>query len=324
MLGRRGAAGEATGVEGREHLRLAALARLGNLQFRAREVVDGVISGLHRSPYRGFSVEFSEHREYAPGDDLRHLDWKAYGKFDRYFIKEYEEETNLRAYLLLDASASMAYGLPAPGLPPPPRGAPPALPKFEYAALLAAALATLLLRQQDAVGLLPLGGEGARGVPPRSRGSQLQALVAALEQLVPAGRPGLAARLPELLPRLRRRSLVLVISDLLPSGPDDEASFLSTIRAVRHRKNEVVVFHVLHPAELDFPFEEMATFEDPEDPAGRVVADPRAVRDAYRAAVEGAVARYRRECLAHGIDYLLCRTDAPLERVLVPFLAARS
>ncbi len=307
----------------RDRLRAEALARLGRLSLRAREVVEGVISGLHRSPYRGFSVEFSEHREYAPGDELRHIDWKAFGKFDRYFIKQYEEETNLRAYLLLDTSASMAYGLPAPGLPAPRRGAPQPLPKFEYAALLAASLATLLLRQQDAVGLLPLGGESARSVPPRGSGAQLHALVAAMGQAVPAGRAPVRALLPQLLPQIKRRSLVFVISDLLPSGADDEAAYLAAIRAIRHRKNEVVVFHVLHPAEVDFPFEELTTFEDLEDAALRLVADPRAIREEYRAALEGAVARYRRECLASGVDYVLCRTDEPLVKTLISYLAGR-
>jgi uncharacterized protein (DUF58 family) len=299
------------------------MAHLGRLQLRAREVVEGVISGLHRSPYRGFSVEFSEHREYAPGDELRHIDWKAFGRFDRYFIKEYEEETNLRAYLLLDTSASMAYGLPAPGLPEPRRAGPAPLPKFEYAALLAASLATLLLRQQDAVGLLPVGGESVRAIPARGSGAQLHALIAALEQAVPAGRAPLSALLPKLLPQIKRRSLVFVISDLLPSGADDEATYLKAIRTIRHRKNEVVVFHVLHPAEVDFPFEELTTFEDAEDAATRLVADPRAVAAEYRAALEAAIAHYRRECLADGVDYVFCRTDEPLTKTLVPYVAGR-
>lgn len=311
------------GVTSQDRLRAEAMAHLGRLQLRAREVVEGVISGLHRSPYRGFSVEFSEHREYAPGDELRHIDWKAFGKFDRYFIKEYEEETNLRAYLLLDTSASMAYGLPAPGLPEPRRAGPAPLPKFEYAALLAASLATLLLRQQDAVGLLPVGGESVRAIPARGSGAQLHALIAALEQAVPAGRAPLAALLPQLLPQIKRRSLVFVISDLLPSGADDEATYLKAIRTIRHRKNEVVVFHVLHPAEVDFPFEELTTFEDAEDAATRLVADPRAVAAEYRAALEAAIAHYRRECLADGVDYVFCRTDEPLTKTLVPYVAGR-
>jgi uncharacterized protein (DUF58 family) len=311
------------GVTSQDRLRAEAMAHLGRLQLRAREVVEGVISGLHRSPYRGFSVEFSEHREYAPGDELRHIDWKAFGRFDRYFIKEYEEETNLRAYLLLDTSASMAYGLPAPGLPEPRRAGPPPLPKFEYAALLAASLATLLLRQQDAVGLLPVGGESVRAIPARGSGAQLHALIAALEQAVPAGRAPLAALLPQLLPQIKRRSLVFVISDLLPSGADDEATYLKAIRTIRHRKNEVVVFHVLHPAEVDFPFEELTTFEDAEDAATRLVADPRAVAAEYRAALEAAIAHYRRECLADGVDYVFCRTDEPLTKTLVPYVAGR-
>lgn len=311
------------GATSHDRLRAEAMARLGRLQLRAREVVEGVISGLHRSPYRGFSVEFSEHREYAPGDELRHIDWKAFGKFDRFFIKEYEEETNLRAYLLLDTSASMAYGLPAPGLPEPRRGAPPPLPKFEYAALLAASLATLLLRQQDAVGLLPVGGESARALPARGSAAQLHALIAALEQAVPAGRAPLSALLPELLPQIKRRSLVFVVSDLLPSGADGEAAYLAAIRTIRHRKNEVVVFHVLHPAEVDFPFEDLATFEDAEDAAVRLVADPRAVAAEYRAALAAAIEHYRRECLAAGVDYVLCRTDEPLAKTLVPYVAGR-
>ncbi|HEX7126043.1 MAG TPA: DUF58 domain-containing protein [Thermodesulfobacteriota bacterium] len=314
--------GRAPTRAGVDRLRAEAMARLGRLEFRAREVVEGMISGRHRSPFRGISVEFSEHREYVPGDELKHVDWKAFGKFDRFFIKEYEDETNLRCYLVLDASASMAYGLPDPGLPDPPRGK-TALPKFEYAALLAASLATLLLRQQDAVGLLPLGGESVRPLPARGSRAQLTALVAALEATVPGGRAPLPTLVPEILPQIKRRSLVCVISDLLPSGADDEAAYLSAVRAIRHRKNEVVVFHVLHPAEIDFPFRDLTTFEDAENPESRLVADPAAVRAEYRAALEAAIARYRKECLAAGVDYVLCRTDEPVDRVLVPYLAMR-
>jgi uncharacterized protein (DUF58 family) len=307
----------------RDTLRAEALARLGRLEFRAREVVEGMISGRHRSPFRGISVEFSEHREYTPGDELKHVDWKAFGKFDKFFIKEYEDETNLRCYLVLDTSASMAYGLPDPGLPAPSRGASEPLPKFEYAALLAASLATLLLRQQDAVGLLPLG-EAGRSLPARGSRAQLHALVGALEAAPPSGRAPLARLMPELLPQVKRRSLVCVISDLLPTAEDDEGAWLGLVRSLRHRKNEVVVFHVLHPAEIDFPFRDLTTFEDSEDADRRLVADPEAVRAEYRTAVEAAIVRYRRECLASGVDYVLCRTDEPLERTLVPYVAARA
>ncbi len=319
-LGRRDAAAGRVAVD---RLRAEAVARLGRLEFRAREVVEGMISGRHRSPFRGISVEFSEHREYVPGDELKHVDWKAFGKFDKFFIKEYEDETNLRCYLVLDTSASMAYGLPDPGLPEPRRGT-TALPKFEYAALLAASLTTLLLRQQDAVGLLPVGGEAVRPLPARGSRTQLTALIAALEAAVPAGRAPLSTLLPELLPQIKRRSLVCVISDLLPSGAADESAYLAAIRGLRHRRNEVVVFHVLHPAELDFPFRDLTTFEDSEDAETRLVADPAAIRAEYRAAVEGAIARYRKACLASGVDYVLCRTDEPVDRSLVPYLATRS
>jgi uncharacterized protein (DUF58 family) len=321
LLGTARRQGQATAT--RDALRAEAEARLGRLELRARQLVEGMISGRHRSPFRGISVEFAEHREYTPGDELKHVDWKAFGKFDKFFIKEYEDETNLRCHLVLDTSASMAYGLPSPGLPEPPKGTTP-LPKFEYAALLAASVAALLLRQQDAVGLLPVGGEGLRPLAPRGSRTQLHALVSTLERAVPAGRAPLAALLPELLTQITRRSLVLVISDLLPSGADDEAAYLAAIRAFRHRKNEVVVFHVLHPAELDFPFGDLTTFEDSEDPESRLVADPRAIRDEYRAAVQGAIERYRRECLASGVDYVLCRTDEGLEKTLLPYLARRS
>ncbi|GIX48358.1 MAG: hypothetical protein KatS3mg131_2569 [Candidatus Tectimicrobiota bacterium] len=282
------------------------LAKIASLSLRARHVVEGLLSGLHKSPYRGYSVEFAEHREYVPGDEIRRIDWKAYGKFDRYFVKEYEEETNLRAYLFLDASASMGYGSTG-------------LSKFEYGCYLTASLAYLMLRQGDYVGLVTFGEHILRYIPPRASLHHLQALTAHLEAVTPQGPTRLAAALQEMASKITRRGMIVVISDLF-DNPDE---VLRALKLFRHRRNEVLVFHLLDHNELDFPFQRLTVFEDIEDARVRVLSDPRAVREAYLRQLQAFLAAYQQGCRRERIDYSLFATTTPLDVALTRYLARR-
>ena len=282
------------------------LAKIANMSLRARHVVEGLLSGLHDSPYRGYSVEFAEHREYTPGDEIRHIDWKAYGKFDRYFIKEYEEETNLRAYLLVDASASMDYGSEG-------------LSKFDYGCYLAASLAYLMLRQGDNVGLVTFGAQVQRYIPPRNGVQHMHALASHLEATRPQGETHLDQVLRELAGKLTRRGMIIVISDLF----DDPEVIMRALRYFRHRHNEVMVFHILDKNELEFPFQRLTVFEDIEDTAVRVLSDPRAIRAAYLQQMAAFLAEYQRACRRETIDYSLFPTTTPLDVALTRYLARR-
>ncbi len=282
------------------------LAKISTMSLRARYVVEGMLSGMHKSPYRGYSVEFAEHREYAPGDEIRRIDWKAYGKFDRYFIKEYEEETNLRATIFLDASASMAYGSQD-------------LSKFDYGCYLAASLAYLMLRQGDSVGLVTFGADVQRYIPPRSGLQHLQALTRQLEATQPQGETHLDQALREIAGKINKRGMIVVISDLF----DAPEAVLRTLKFFRHRRNDVMVFHVLDRNELEFPFERLTMFEDIEAPATRILADPRAIREAYLQQIQTFIDDYRQACRRDLIDYNCFPTTTPLDVVLTRFLARR-
>jgi len=283
------------------------LARLATLKLRARAVAEGVLSGLHRSPHHGQSVEFAEHKEYSPGDEIRHIDWKAYGKTDKYYVKQFEQETNLRAWLVVDASGSMGY-----------RGPKAAMTKLEYGSTLAAALAYLLVRQQDAAGLVAVGDQVTRAIPPRSAASHLGALLEALEGLVAAGPTRLAAAVDHVVEHAPRRCQVVVISDLM----DPEGRVVRRLAQLRRRKHEVTVFHVLDPAELEFPFEDPTLFLSLED-ARQVEAHGRDVRRGYLEVLGRWLEAVKREAQEADLDYALCRTDRPLDEVLLPFLARR-
>ena len=260
-----------------------ALSRLGTLQLKARTVVEGALTGLHRSPHHGSSVEFAEHKEYSPGDEIRHIDWKAYGKFDRYYVKRFEQETELSAYLVLDCSGSMAY-----------RGA--GVSKLEYAAFLAAALSYLLIRQQDRVGLLAFGGEeGGRGAI---------SVAAALDRVAELAR--------------RRKSLVLVLSDLFDPSPE-VVTLLRRLRVMRH---DVSVFHILDDHELELPFQGVTLFESLEDDR-RLIADPRSIRSAYLRELDAFLKLIRQGLFEGDVEYQLVRTSQPLERTLLDFLVPR-
>jgi uncharacterized protein (DUF58 family) len=281
------------------------LARISGLALRARYVVEGLISGLHRSPYQGHSVEFAEHREYTPGDEIRHVDWKVYGRQDRFFVKRFEEETNLRAVIMVDCSASMSFGTSG-------------MAKYDYAATLATSLAYLLLRQRDAVGLILFRGSVAEYVPPRANPDHLHRIVSALDRGVPSGETDLARVVEEASGKLRRRGLIVVISDLL----EEPSTVIRGLVRFRHRKNEVVVLHLLDPAEITLPFSGVHRFIDPET-GQRLIIDPDAVRREYRRRMTELIERYRGEILGGDMEYSHLTTDQGLDKALVRFLVHR-
>lgn len=285
------------------------LARIGLV---ARCVVEGFLAGLHRSPYRGFSLEFTEHREYSPGDDLRYLDWKVYGRLDRYYIKQFEQETNLRAYILLDASRSMGYRSRDVDM-----GV--ALSKWEYACYLTASLAYLITLQQDAIALIVFADKILHSLPPRSSRGHLNNLFGLLERIEPHGATRMTPVLHQLAENIKKRGLLILLSDLL----DDQEEVLRGIKHLHHRGHDVLVFHVLDPDELRFPFRGQIAFEDVETGA-LIRTDATAVVTHYIERMENWIERYRREFRERRIDYVIADTTTPFDRFLVSYLARRS
>ncbi len=283
----------------------ATLARLGSLELKARTIVEGFLTGLHRSPFKGFSVEFAEYRQYLPGDDLATLDWKVYGRTDKHFIKKFEEETNLDCHILLDVSASMGFGSGA-------------LTKLQYGSYLAAALAYLMNRQRDAAGLITFDDKIVTMVRPSARSGHLTSLLVTLEKVKLGSRTDVAKPLRDLAEAIRKRGLVVLISDLL----DEVDRVLDGLKHFRYRGTEVIVFHVLDPAELGFPFEQAARFRDMET-SEEVVAVPGVVREQYLQAIGDLQERYKRELQLAGIDYAMLETSVPLESALMSYLLAR-
>src|SRR5436190_5104908 len=283
------------------------LAKLHGLELRARKIVEGYVAGLHRSPYRGFSNEFAEHREYAPGDDLRYVDWKVFGKTDRFYLKQFEEETNLVCYLLLDVSESMQYQ--GPGAP---------LSKLAYAQCAAAALAYLVLHQRDAVGLVTFDQEVRQLIRPSSNPTQLKQLLRVMEETTAARKTRTGPIFHDLAERLGRRGVVVILSDLF----DDVEPMLAGLKHLRHRRHDVIVLHVLDPAEIDFPFQQVTMFKGLEA-LGEVITEPRSLQAAYRREIQSFVKRIRAGCRAQQIDYITIRTDQPLDAVLRTFLSSR-
>lgn len=283
------------------------LVRLEGLQLRARRIVEGYVSGLHRSPYQGFSIEFAEHREYAPGDDLRYLDWKVFGRTDKFYLKQFEEETNLVCNLLLDTSESMGY-----------RSDRAAMSKLEYAQCAAGALAYLILQQRDNVGMVAFDDEIRAIVRPSGNPSHLKQILHLMEQAAPRRKTNTGPIFHDLAERFKKRGIVIVLSDLF----DDVEAMTAGLKHFRHRRHEVILMHVLDPAELDFPFESITQFEGLEQ-LPSVVVEPRALRRAYLQQFGQYIRRLKRGCRAHGIDYVLLRTDQPLGIVLSSYLASR-
>ena len=289
----------------RKYLDPAVISRLKGMDIKARLVVEGFVSGLHRGPYKGFSVEFAEHRQYMPGDPIRYMDWKVYGKTDRFYIKEYEEETNLRAYLIMDGSGSMGYSSDG-------------MSKLEYGSYLAASLAYLMLKQQDSVGLLIFDTKLRRYIPPRSVKRHLHVLLKALSDLGARQETDLGQSLHELAQRVRRRGLIILISDLL----DDEEKVIRGLKLFRHRKHEVIVFHVLDPYEVSFPFEHEVILKDMET-GEEIPAVPWEVRREYRDRVAAWINRYRTVLRQSGIDYVPVRTSTTFDVALFSYLEKR-
>lgn len=283
------------------------LARLEGLPLRARRIVEGYVAGVHRSPYHGFSIEFAEHREYAPGDDLRYLDWKVFGRTDKFYLKQFEEETNLVCSLVLDTSESMGY-----------QSAAAPMSKLDYARCIAAALAYLVLRQQDSVGLVTFDREVRASLRASSNPSQWEPLIRVMEESSPREKTAAGAIFHDLAERIRRRGIVVVLSDLF----DDVDAMLAGLKHFRHRRHEVIVFHVLDPAELEFPFDEATRFQGLEGWADLVV-EPRALRRAYLDQFERYLRRVQHGCRAAQIDHVLMRTDRSLELALSSYLASR-
>jgi uncharacterized protein (DUF58 family) len=282
------------------------LASIANLSLRARWVVEGLMSGVHKSRAKGFSVEFEEHREYSPGDEIRRIDWKAFGKFDRYFIKEYEDETNLRAYLLLDASASMNY-------------ASDGITKFDYACTLTASLAYLILKQQDAAGVVTFSDRIEAFIPPRAKRDYLAQILHALENRGPGGETKVGKILDDIAGQVKRRGLIVLVSDLL----DEPAEILKGLRQFRFKGNDVIVFHLLDPAELELPFDGTVLFEDLELANLKVITDPRTIRSTYRQVVNEFITDMRKQCHDNAIDYQLISTATPLDQALASYLSWR-
>ncbi len=289
----------------KEYLHPEAIRRISRMELRAHRVVEGFLSGMHRSPYFGQSVEFVQHRAYVPGDDLRHIDWKVWGRQDRLYIKQYEEDTNLRCLLFVDGSESMSYG----------RGP---LNKFDYAATLAACLAYLIIRQQDAPGLAIFSDRIRIQLPWRSSRKHLQAIFQALEHNQPLGKTDWPVVLGEANRMFHRRGLFVLISDFLDSSP----STLKKLSTFRQAGHDVLVLHVMDDDELDFPFNDPLRFEGMELPS-HLACNPRALREGYLEAVERFLKQVRKACAEAEADYRLVRTSEPMDAVLLAYLAAR-
>jgi uncharacterized protein (DUF58 family) len=289
----------------RRFLHPETIARISRLDLRARQVVEGFISGMHKSPFFGHSVEFVQHREYVPGDDLRHLDWKVWSKTDRFYVKQYEEETNLRSTLVVDVSESMHYG----------RGA---LNKYGYGCTIAACLAYLLLRQQDSVGLITFDDTVRQIVPARSQQTQLDSVIAALDASRPRAKTDLEKILRRVAETLGNRGMIILISDLLA----DREPLFRGLEMLRHRRHDVLVFHVLDQDEMTFPFAGTTRFEGMEQ-LPQLTCDPRALREGYLDALNQFLVEVRRGCIGLGIDYALVGTDEYLDAVLSKFLHHR-
>lgn len=280
------------------------LARIGDLELVARTVVEGFITGLHHSPQFGLSVDFAEHRAYQPGDDIRRIDWRAYARTDRYTVKQFEADTNTDFTVLLDTSASMSFGSHG-------------ITKFEYARILAACLAYFASRQRDRVGLATFADRTGARIPPGAR--RVELILHELDRARPEGRGQLLPPLRALSEHLRRRSIVAVISDFY----EEPERVAEAVRQLRQRGNDVIVFHVLDPAELEFPYDDAMTIVDVES-GERLPVVPETLRDEYRALIGRHVEDIRKRMIGHGFDYVRVNTSVPLDHALSGYLAARA
>ena len=292
-------------IDKRKYLDPLIVAKIDNMALRARLVVEGYLIGQHKSPYHGFSVEFAEHRAYGPGDEIRHIDWKLYGKTDRYYVKRYEEETNLRSYILLDTSQSMTYGSGA-------------ITKLEYGSYLSAALTHLMLNQRDAMGLVLFDEKIRKFIPPRAAPSHANIIMGALDKIQSANDTQIRPTLDYMAERIKKRGLVILISDLL----DDPDQVLMGLNHFRHNKQEMIVFHLLDRQELEFQFGNRTKFRDLETDE-TITTEPWHIRSAYQELIEMHQRKYRLGCRNQRIDYVPLFTDQPLDQALNEYLNKR-
>ena len=288
------------------YLKPEVIRQVSRLDLRAKFIVEGFLAGLHASPFQGFSVEFSEHRKYVPGDDLKDLDWNIYAKTDRYYIKKFEAETNVTGYLAMDLSASMAYTYRQE------------LTKFEYAICLAAALGYLMIHQQDPVGLVTFDTKIQAALPPRSKRTQLANILALLSNLKPTGATDIAACLHQLAAMVRSKSLVMLFSDLLT----DPEPVIQSLHHLRHRGHDIILFHILDEAEVHFPFEGVVEFQEVEGDR-KLTLDARHMRGDYLKSLGEFQGFYREECARAGIDYVAMDTSVNFDRALMEYLLQR-
>lgn len=290
----------------RKYLQPQTIAQLKNYELKARLVVEGFITGLHRSPYHGFSVEFTEHRQYRPGDDLKRIDWKVYGRSERYYIKQFEEETNLRCTIAVDTSASMKFASKGN------------VSKFEYASYLAAALSYLMIKQRDAVGLALYDSELHTFLPPKSKTSYLNNLLKTLDNVEPQNKTSTSDVLEKIAKLIKRRNLVIVISDFF----DDPESVINALKRFRHRNHEVLAFQILDPTEINMDFGTGVNLKDMET-GEELVTQPHQIKKAYKAAVQNFVKNIKTSCHKHNIDYHLIDTSTPFDKALRDYITKR-
>ncbi|NCS88767.1 MAG: hypothetical protein AUK34_08320 [Ignavibacteria bacterium CG2_30_36_16] len=290
----------------RKYLDPAVISKLNSYELRARLVVEGFMVGLHKSPYHGFSVEFTEHRPYMQGDNLKDVDWKVYGKTEKYYIKQYEEETNLKSYILLDKSKSMGYASKGN------------ISKLEYGATLTAALSYLMVKQQDAVGLSIYSEKIEQHLPPRTSKTYMHEILKALTSVTPSNKTNTASCLHQIAEKIKRRGLVIIISDLF----DDVNSILTALKHFRYQKNEVIVFQILDPLERSFAFGKDAVFKDLETEE-EMTTQPYQIQKAYREAMDEFIRRIKSECLNSNIEYNLIDTSAPFDKAFFSYIKKR-
>jgi uncharacterized protein (DUF58 family) len=288
------------------YLKPEVIQSIGRLDLRARFIIEGLLSGLHASPFQGFSVEFSEHRRYEPGDDPKDIDWQVFARTDRLYIKRYQAETNITGYLLMDLSRSMGYTYRQN------------LTKFDYAICLAAALSYLMIHQQDPVGLMTFDDQLRASLPARSRRTQLGDILSVLQRCQPTGLTNIAENLRRAGSMIRHRSLMMLMSDLL-ADPDE---ILEALRALRFRGHDVILFHILDEAEVTFPFSGSVDLLEPESQEHQVL-DASGIRTEYLQALEELRGKYRTACMAMGADYVPLDTSMPFDKALIEYLSQR-
>ncbi len=316
----------------RKYLNPSVISKLSSLELKAKFVVEGFIAGLHKSPYHGFSVEFAEHRQYMPGDDLKYLDWKVLGRTDRYYIKQFEEETNLKSYIIVDASKSMTFksGDPAYSMLSPMKrifrkgeklssgSKTSAVSKLEYATYLAASISVLMHFQKDAAGLVVYDEKVNTYIPPKATKQNLKLILTHLANLKGAGETNTAASLNSIAERIKRRGLVIIFSDLF----DDQQKVINSLKHFRYKRNEVIVFQILDPIEMSFAIDSPTIFKDMET-SKELMSQPLSVLQSYREAIRTFIDNYKRSCRANNIDYTLLSTETPFDTALLEYLNKR-